>query len=66
VYVAWKSGINVYKADGSLWGTAPSIPITMGGKTVGVGFGGADRKTLYVTTDGGKVFKGTVKVPGLL
>jgi len=68
VYVAWKNGVNVYKADGTRYGADPSIP--MAGPTAmqiptGLTFGGADKKTLFMTTQSGKIFTYTVKIPGL-
>lgn len=61
VYVATKTGVAVFKADGSgKWGdiAIASQPVT------GVTFGGADRKTLFITSVG-KIYSVAVKVPGL-
>ena len=69
LYVAWKSGINVYKADGTRFGAEPSIPIAVPNGalagTTGLTFGGADKSSLYVTTGSGKIYEVRVKVPGL-
>jgi len=63
VYVAYRVGINVYKADGTRYGAQPSIALA--GPT-GLTFSGAgDRKTMYVTTNSGKIFEIKVNVPGL-
>jgi sugar lactone lactonase YvrE len=66
VYVAFKSGINVYKKDGTLWGASPSIPIAGKGNITGVGFGAADRKTLFATTDTGRILSMQVNVAGVV
>jgi len=65
VYAAVKTGVDVFKADGSgKWGhiPAPALALTHGFN--GVAFGGADKKTLYMTSEDG-MFKVTVKVAGL-
>ncbi len=70
LYVAFKQGVNVYKADGTRWGAEPSVAITIpAGQmfgTTGVTFGGADRKTVYATTGSGRVYELKVKIPGLV
>lgn len=63
VYCATKTGVAVFKADGSgKWGDiaipAATQPVT------GVTFGGADKKTLYITTQG-KIYSVAVKIAGL-
>ena len=65
IYVALgNTGVAVYKADKTLWGTitVPKAPI------VSVGFGGADRRTLFITAGTGNqntgLYKYTVNVPG--
>lgn len=60
VYVATKAGIEVYKADASKIGVV-AIPE----KPTGITFGGADMKTLYVTTEGVKIWSLTLNVPGV-
>lgn len=68
LYVAVKGGVDVFKADGSgKWGTI-ALPKTDGGtapSATGVTFGGADRKTLFITSDKGRIFTVTTKVAGL-
>jgi gluconolactonase len=44
LYVTAQPGIEVYRSDGTKWGT---IPVQK--KPSNCGFGGADRKTLYIT-----------------
>jgi sugar lactone lactonase YvrE len=67
VYVAWRLGVNVYKSDGTRYGAAdPSIPIAAPNQPTNVGFGGTDRKSLFITTSTGKIFQTTVNIPGLL
>jgi gluconolactonase len=65
VYVALgATGVAVYKADKTLWGTitVPKSPV------VSVAFGGLDRKTLFITAGTGNqntaLYKYTVNVPG--
>lgn len=60
VYAATKAGIQVYKPDGSPWGTI-AVPEPPTGMT----FGGADLKTLYITTTGTKVWQVQAKLSGL-
>jgi gluconolactonase len=60
VYVAVKGGIEVYKADGAKIGNV-EIPE----KPTGVAFGGKDMKTLYVTTEGVKLWELRLNVPGI-
>ncbi|HVJ94442.1 MAG TPA: SMP-30/gluconolactonase/LRE family protein, partial [Labilithrix sp.] len=60
VYVATIAGIEVYSPDGKAWGTIP-IPE----KPTGLAFGGEDMKTLYVTTDGTKIWQLKMKLPGV-
>lgn len=61
VFVATKAGITVYKNDATKIGVVavPEIP-------TGMAFGGKDLKTLYVTTQGTKIFELTVNVPGIV
>lgn len=65
LYVAASNGpnvgvIQVYKPDGSQWGTIP-VPEVPTGLT----FGGPDLKTLYVTTGGVKIWQLKAKITGL-
>jgi len=67
VYVAWRLGVNVYKSDGTRYGAAdPSIAIAAPNQATNLGFGRADRKSLFITTSTGKVFETVVNVPGVL
>ena len=67
VYVAWRLGINVYKADGTRYGAAdPSIAIAAPNQPTNLTFGRADRKSLFITTSSGKIFEAVLNVPGLL
>ncbi|MBL8613696.1 MAG: SMP-30/gluconolactonase/LRE family protein, partial [Myxococcales bacterium] len=59
VFVATMSGVEVFKPDGSKWGVL-AVP---GGKATNVRHGGADRKTLFISTPL-NVLKTTVKVAG--
>ncbi len=61
LYVAMREGIAVYKPDGTSWGT-----LAVAERPTGMAFGGADRKTLYITTAGTKLWQVTTNVPGLL
>jgi gluconolactonase len=60
VYVATSTGVAVYSRTGTKWGV-----LTTAKAATSVAFGGADRKTLYISTDG-SIQQATVKVPGLL
>lgn len=71
VYVAWRLGVNVYKPDGTRYGTEPSIPVAAAlGVPTNLTFGKADRKSLFITTaiggSGGKVLEVVTNIPGLL
>lgn len=59
VYVAVRSGVDVFKPDGAKWGHIPSAKVING-----LAFGGADKKTLFMTSDKG-LFTVTVKIAGL-
>lgn len=67
IYVALKTGIAVFKATGEPYGGAaakvPQTPID--GEPTGLAFGGPDKKTLFVTTKGGKVLELKTTVAGL-
>lgn len=60
LYVATKAGIEVYKADGTKWGVV-AVPE----KPTGMTFGGTDMKTLYITSEGVKIWQINTKVAGL-
>ena len=61
VFVATKSGIAVYKADATKIGVVavPEQPTAMA-------FGGKDLKTLYITTQGTRIFQVTLNVAGIV
>ena len=61
VYVANKAGVTVFKSDGSKIGVV-AIPE----QPTGMAFGGKNLKTLYVTTQGTKIFELHVNVPGIV
>jgi gluconolactonase len=54
------NGVKIYDKAGQQVGTTLNIG---GGQTTNVAFGGADRKTLYVTAMGSGMQKGLYKVP---
>jgi gluconolactonase len=60
LYVATREGISIYKPDGESWGVL-SVPE----RPTGMAFGGTDRKTLYITTSGTKLWQASMNVPGL-
>jgi len=60
VYVANKAGVTVFKADGKKIGNV-AIPE----QPTGIAFGGTDLKTLYVTTQGTKIYSVKVNVTGI-
>jgi gluconolactonase len=60
LYVAAKDGIEVYKPDGNKWGV-----IAVPEKPTGITFGGKDLKTLYITTEGVKIWQVSAKLAGL-
>ena len=61
VYVAVKTGVDVFKADGTKWGHIQTAkPVN------GLAFGDADSKTLYMTTDPNGLMTVKVKFAGLL
>jgi gluconolactonase len=59
VYVATDSGVKVYRPSGTSWGTIP-LPEVPSNCT----FGGADRKTLYITAKT-SLYRVALKLPGL-
>lgn len=59
VYVAVKNGVDVFKSDGTKWGHITTTKVING-----LAFGGADKKTLFMTSDTG-MLQVTVKVAGL-
>ncbi len=60
VYAATSTGVDVYKSGGTKWGTI-AIP-----KAVSMTFGGADGKTLYITTGAAKIYTVPLAVAGPL
>jgi gluconolactonase len=60
VYVAVKNGVDVFKPDGGKWGHIATTKIVNG-----LAFGGADKKTLFMTSDKG-LLQVTLKTAGLL
>lgn len=60
VYVANKAGITVFKSDGKKIGNV-AIP----DQPTGMAFGGDDLKTLYITTQGTKIYSIKVQVTGI-
>lgn len=60
VYVATKAGVEVYKPNGQPWGTL-AVPE----KPTGMTFGGEDLKTLYITTEGTKIYQAKLKRAGI-
>jgi len=60
LYVASSAGVAVLGSDGSSWGTIGGLPAA----ATNVAFGGADRKSLYVTTSGA-VHRVVLAVPGV-
>jgi gluconolactonase len=60
VYVANKAGITVFKSDGKKIGNV-AIPE----QPTGMAFGGTDFKTLYITTQGTKIYSLKVNVTGI-
>lgn len=60
VYAAVKNGVEVFKADGTKWPNR----ITTTKIINGLAFGGADRKTLYMSSETG-MLQVTVKIAGL-
>jgi gluconolactonase len=59
LYVTTSDGVRVYAADGSPWGTIP-VPQQPANCT----FGGADRRTLYITARTA-LYRVSVAIPGL-
>jgi gluconolactonase len=60
LYVATRAGIEVFSSAGKAWGAIP-IPE----KPTGMSFGGEDMKTLYVTTEGTKIWQVKAKLAGI-
>jgi gluconolactonase len=58
VYVATDGGVKVYRPSGALWGTIP-VPEVPSNCT----FGGADRKTLYITAKT-SLYRVALRIPG--
>jgi sugar lactone lactonase YvrE len=68
IYLALKTGIAVFKATGEPYGGATAkVPQTaLDGEPTSLTFGGADRKSLFVTTKNGKVVELKTKVAGIV
>lgn len=65
--VATNIGLAVFKATGEPYGGASAVPqVKMTSAASNVAFGGADRKSVFVTTADGKVLEYKTKIPGLL
>ena len=60
LYVAGSAGVSVLDPDGGSWGTIGGLPEA----ATNVAFGGADRKSLYITTPGA-VHRVALAVPGV-
>lgn len=60
IYVATKAGIAVYKNDGTKLGVVPVPEVP-----TGMAFGNKDMKSLYVTTQGTRIWELRVNVPGI-
>ena len=61
LFVATKAGIAVFKSDATKIGVV-AVPE----QPTACAFGGADLKTLYITTQGTHIFQVTVNVPGIV
>ncbi len=61
VFVATKAGVVVFKSDATKIGVV-AVPE----QPTACAFGGADLKTLYITTQGTHIFQITVNVPGIV
>lgn len=59
IYLTNDMGVEVFKPDGTKWGY-----IDVKADTTNVSFGGADRKTLYITASGG-LYRVVLNVPGI-
>lgn len=69
IFVAWAKGIDIFTASGSGTTTRPQdgdamLPINA--IPTSLTFGGADRKTLFVTTSKGKIYSVPVQTAGIL
>ncbi len=64
LYVAWARGIDVYTNAGKLSGPSPGLPLAAA--PTSLAFGGADRRTLFVTTAAGKIYAVPTNRPGVL
>ena len=61
VFVATKAGIAVFKSDATKIGV-----IAVPEQPTACAFGGADLKTLYITTQGTHIFQVTLNLPGII
>jgi hypothetical protein len=59
-HTASASRVEVYKPGGQPWGTV-SAP----DKPTGMSFGGEDMKTLYISTEGTKIWEINTTLPGI-
>jgi sugar lactone lactonase YvrE len=67
IFVAWAKGIDIFSTSGTV--SKPSdgeAMLPIGAIPVGLAFGGADRKTLFVTTSTGKIYSVAVQTAGVL
>ncbi|WP_437679269.1 SMP-30/gluconolactonase/LRE family protein [Sorangium sp. So ce131] len=58
LYVAWRNGVEIVAPNGERLGTIAGV-----GSASNVAFGGADRKTLYITA-GGSLYSIGMNIPG--
>jgi gluconolactonase len=61
LYIATKAGVMVFKSDATSIGVV-AVPE----QPTATAFGGKDLKTLYITTQGTKIYETTVNVPGVV
>jgi len=61
VFIATKAGVMVFKADATKIGV-----VVVPEQPTACAFGGKDLKTLYITTQGTRIYQITVNVPGIV
>ena len=61
LFIATKAGVMVFKSDATKLGVV-AVPE----QPTATAFGGSDLKTLYITTQGTKIYQITVTVPGVV